>query len=282
MASPDTQQPLARHTWRRRAALGVGAAAVGSIIFGSFQESSPPTGPAIPSGVSAPSMPSPTPTEKIGLAEADLWKQGYARLRTPMSVNEITMQIAERRLTETIELMGRSTNPFFQEAYRNIQRYGDEVSVKVYGAITTDEGHSAAVTQLQTKDGKPHGHIGILADEILNNTDAFLLATEIVHETVHLTRIMDIVRLNRSLPMEEILAKEKVRRDNPKLLFEEENRAYTRQAEALRYAVETGGYSLPLTSMDRELVDTHRKVNANIDHEVWVALISKLSGIKPS
>ncbi len=274
--SPETSHPTEKHSWKRRTAVVAGLTLTGAVLFGINSSEDPP--PAPPTGI----VPGPIgvplrPIFETPTSERQLWEQGYQRSVNKLPITEASVAIAEQRLQQTIELMGKSSNPFFKEAYDRIKRYGDRASLKVYSVINSEHDYQI-VTFLQNRDDKVHGHIAFAANEILNNTDALLLATEIVHEATHLTRILDIATFNLTLSAEQIIEKEQARKNNPRALFEEESIAYARQAEALRYAVDAG-YQLPLTGYDRLLVETHRAIQGNIDSVEWKTLIQDMTKI---
>lgn len=165
----------------------------------------------------------------------------YTRSSEKLPINATTIKEAQRRVQATLYLMGESENPYLSTPKKEIDPLlkpqppaTPMASIALYPDLTNSNGKFAMLTSLRKLDGKPHYHIAIDINGVLNGSTSISLSAQLAHEMRHLKNMRDFqATLPDSYTVDERITKEGERRANPTTQVAEEAEGYG--IEALAY-----------------------------------------------
>lgn len=174
--------------------------------------------------------------------EIELWRNGFQKSDEKLSIDD-HLDLALARAIHTIDLMLLSENPILRiyGEYLDANLDADNLRIDISREPLRDA--SGMVTKLEKDpNGKIFAHVLVSANEVLNNTNALLLAIELAHEARHIQGIFSFqISLNQPFSADTRIAKQEERMNfETKEYVEEEARGYAIESEAYLYAFALG------------------------------------------
>lgn len=213
--------------------------------------------------------------------EIKLWEGSYQDTNEILPTDSSTDKEFSVRIFQTLELMGKSKNPYFREASKYLYQMRQSGRMEFYRLADWQGDASAGVGFGPNDQGVFQYELNVNPDFVLNGSTALTLAGVLTHESWHIRRYDAELAKTTGLSPDEKMAYLNDFQNLPGQLGTEEAFAYAKEAEAyINEAGLMGQVYAAQASGEENRAARYIQLGSNFQNPEWMNYIANNGGVK--